>query len=216
MSAAHALHLLALAELPARERPVAAVRLASMMSPDDIVGGLLLSMDLALRVETAARGVAETMIRNAQAGTPFHVAEINWPTFVGACLGEILADGINPAKTCGGCAFRRGTAANMSRATVSGAMHCVDESRYVRSGDDPEFCAGDATDFHCHQDLDADGEATRVCRGFAQVLDRDRRASACQPAPDSDAPAVAPAGVSTAAPVGSSRSAANPQTGARP
>lgn len=79
------------------------------------------------------------------------------PTIFGALNGVVLAEGIDPAPLCPGCAFRQGTAANQIPSTTC----------------DADFCSHpDEQPFMCHAGLDERGEPTRGCPGFAQLRAR--------------------------------------------
>ncbi len=87
---------------------------------------------------------------------PYSAEKLNAPTMLGAAMGAKLAQGIDPAKTCAGCAFRCGTAANQSPSTVADATDCTDTR------------AGDA--FMCHAHRDALDNPVRACAGWAQWI----------------------------------------------
>jgi hypothetical protein len=82
---------------------------------------------------------------------------INVPSLFGALNGVKLAALVNQEKTCSGCAFRLGSLANQSPSTTCDAQYCVDV------GEDR---------FMCHEDMDENGEPTRLCGGFAQIQRR--------------------------------------------
>lgn len=88
----------------------------------------------------------------------------------GALSGISIAEGVDQAKTCGGCAFRVGTCANQSAITTGDADLCTHPGE---------------GDFMCHEHLDAEGNPTRKCAGFTQARKgRIRRPSAGRGWPD--------------------------------
>lgn len=90
-----------------------------------------------------------------EAGYEPHSAEkVNSPTLQGALEGVKLAAGIDVSKTCGGCAFRLGSVANMSPSTTDDAGSCVEPG---------------SIPFSCHEDMDARGNPTKACAGWAQA-----------------------------------------------
>jgi hypothetical protein len=111
-------------------------------------------------------GVANTVANNCREAAemllileggmyPHQAEKANLPTIFGALNGVKLANGVRQDKLCDGCAFRRGTPANTSPSTTIDASDCAD----------------DGTRFMCHErHLDAQGEPTQLCVGFAQAL----------------------------------------------
>lgn len=83
--------------------------------------------------------------------------KINSSTLFGALQGVELANQVNQKKTCVGCAFRLGSAANQSPCTTT------DADSSLRGDDGP---------FMCHEHLDESGEPTRVCGGYSQLKRR--------------------------------------------
>ena len=81
----------------------------------------------------------------------------NLPTLFGALSGVALAEGIDQAPLCHGCAFRLGTPANQSPITTCDADWCS------HPGEEP---------FYCHEDRDENDDPTRGCAGFAQMRKR--------------------------------------------
>ncbi len=80
--------------------------------------------------------------------------KINTSSLFGALQGVELANKVDQAKTCAGCAFRLGTLANQSPSTTTDAVWCVD------GGDDR---------FMCHEHMNDKGEPTVPCGGHAQL-----------------------------------------------
>jgi hypothetical protein len=85
---------------------------------------------------------------------PWTAEKVNSPTLQGALEGVKLADGIDVSKTCGGCAFRLGSVANMSPSTTDDAGSCVEPG---------------SIPFSCHEDMDERGNPTKACAGWAQA-----------------------------------------------
>lgn len=90
---------------------------------------------------------------------PHSTERINFPSMHGALMGVSLAAGIDAIKVCGGCAFRLGSIANQCTPTQYDAGESVDGERV----------------FNCHEDLDAKGNPTHACRGFAQAVKQAER-----------------------------------------
>lgn len=84
---------------------------------------------------------------------PYTAEQANLPTMLGALQGVEIVAGIDPARTCEGCAYRLGTAANQSPVTSSDAKYVLEVP----------------TDFLCHEDVDDHGNPKHLCRGFAQA-----------------------------------------------
>lgn len=91
---------------------------------------------------------------------PHQAEKVNAPSILGALEGVRLAAGIDISTTCAGCAFRLGTVANTSPCTTADAKHCVTPGEIA---------------FSCHEDLDARGEPTKACAGWAQARKRESR-----------------------------------------
>lgn len=85
---------------------------------------------------------------------PHEAEKANTPTLQGALEGVKLAAGIDASKTCGGCAFRLGSVANMSPSTTDDAGSCAEPGGLI---------------FSCHEDMDARGNPTKACAGWAQA-----------------------------------------------
>lgn len=108
---------------------------------------------LANSVVANNREMAE-MVLIAEGGMQPHEAEkINLPTLFGALNGVLLAQDVDQAKTCGGCAFRIGSCANQSACTTA----------------DVEWCLSGEDQFMCHENLDDAGNPTRKCTGYTQA-----------------------------------------------
>lgn len=88
---------------------------------------------------------------------PYAADKINLPTIFGALNGVALANGIDPAKTCPGCAFRSGTCANQSPVTSC----------------DADWAVRGEIDFMCHDHLGENGKPDRKCIGFSKSKHRD-------------------------------------------
>jgi hypothetical protein len=82
--------------------------------------------------------------------------KINTPSLFGALQGVELANKVDQAKTCSGCAFRLGTLANQSPSTTTDAQWCTE-------GEDK---------FMCHEHMNEQGEPTVPCGGHQQILKR--------------------------------------------
>ena len=95
--------------------------------------------------------------------------KINSSSLFGALQGVELANRVDQAKTCEGCAFRLGTLANQSPSTTTDAQWCAD-------GVGME---GDR--FMCHEGMGENDEPTRPCAGFAQVMGKLGRAKIVKP-----------------------------------
>lgn len=86
---------------------------------------------------------------------PHAVDRLNLPTLLGSLMGSELP-AVDEARTCSGCAFRQGSAANQCAPTVIDALDCL----------------GSAEPFMCHDGLAGDAEPGNLCRGFAQAVKR--------------------------------------------
>lgn len=88
----------------------------------------------------------------------------NLPTVFGALNGLKIAEGLEPAGMCEGCAFRVGAPANQSPCTTVDADHCAEPGE---------------VNFLCHAEgLDDRGEPTRGCAGWAQLRARRKAVAA--------------------------------------
>lgn len=94
---------------------------------------------------------------------PHSAEQANLPTIHGALAGVLLAEGMDDALLCSGCAFRLGAAANQSPVTTIDADLCSDPGADV---------------FQCHEDVDAKGRPYKACAGFAQLRARRKRGAA--------------------------------------
>lgn len=128
---------------------------------DRLLGGRAEVIDLFSEFIGLAKSVIENnremaeLVLITEGGLPPNQAEkINLPTLFGALNGVRLADGIDPAGTCEGCAFRLGTCANQSPITTFDASDCREPGEPV---------------FMCHEDLTEGGVPTRACAGFAKA-----------------------------------------------
>lgn len=83
---------------------------------------------------------------------PSTAEKANLPTLEGALAGIALADGIDAARLCAGCAFRMGTPANQSPVTTADAGECAEPGEEA---------------FYCHEEFNADGSPAKACAGFA-------------------------------------------------
>lgn len=107
----------------------------------------------------AAAEEAATVILITEGLDPHEAERVNTPTLMGALQGIMLADGVDRSKTCGGCAFRLGTVANMSPCTTADAADCVPASGSM---------------FMCHENMDEKGKPTKACAGWAQARNKER------------------------------------------
>ena len=105
---------------------------------------------LSLSVSANAREFAGLVLLEHEFD-PYRADLPNLPSIDGALRGVANAALCATEATCGGCAFRLGTQANQSRITSMDASDAADG----------EF------EFSCHEDLDARGEPTRKCVGWA-------------------------------------------------
>lgn len=112
---------------------------------------------LANRLATNATEAA-VVVLIAEGLEPHEAERLNAPTVIGALEGIKLAAGVDSKPTCGGCAFRQGTVANMSPLTTADATDCVP--------------AGGAP-FMCHAEMTAGGEPIKACAGWAQARKRE-------------------------------------------
>jgi len=165
MSAAHAKYLEGIALLPRDLRIQFArqfldthrVNAAEVIA--DLIGMANSVVDNShelLKVEAVSRGL-----------TWSHEAEkINFPSLHGALMGVSLAAGVDAAKVCAGCAFRRGSQANQCAPTQHDARDAV-------AGEWP---------FMCHEETDASGNCLQGCRGYALARGREKQQEKlCQP-----------------------------------
>lgn len=117
---------------------------------------------LANSVVANNREMAELLLITEGGMTPNAAEQANLPTIFGALNGILLAEGVDQAKTCGGCAFRLGSCANQSPVTTC----------------DADWCSDGEDQFMCHEDLDDVGKPTRKCTGFTQARKSRRKAGA--------------------------------------
>jgi hypothetical protein len=155
LTASEAEYLKAVCLLPAAER----AELLARYSDEHGTAALL-------HIFTAFVGLANSVVANNREACemiliidghmwPEQAAHANLPTIFGALQGVQLAARVRQSKTCQGCAFRLGTCANQSPITTADAIWCEETD--------------DA--FLCHErGLDADGNPTRACVGYAQVF----------------------------------------------
>lgn len=124
---------------------------------DELIDILVAVLGMANSVAANCREMAELVLMMYGGCWPQQAEQINLPTMFGAFQGVGLADGIDPAPTCAGCAYRLGTIANQSPATTCDADH-VQQDR------------GLSGHFFCHDGVGEDDEATRACAGYAQKI----------------------------------------------
>lgn len=106
---------------------------------------------LANAVVTSSREATEMILITEGSMHPHAAERANLPTIGGALSGAILANSVDPAGLCTGCAYRKGTPANHSPSTTS----------------DAEYELQNGGDFHCH--MNEPGEATKKCIGHAKA-----------------------------------------------
>lgn len=141
-----------LATLPAEQRFMELLRVGTKHGLDAAVRMIVEFIRLANSVAENARENAENLL--VEFGEHPHTAEkINMPSIMGALNGLKLVDGIDTAALCHGCVFRQGSIANQSLPTTMDAEWCSSP------GENP---------FMCHENMDAKGNPTAGCRGFAQ------------------------------------------------
>lgn len=101
-----------------------------------------------------AREMVELVLITEGGMHPHTAEKVNLPTLFGALNGIALAHGVDESKLCGGCAFRLGTPANQSPCTTIDAETTIEPGEVI---------------FMCHEDVDARGQPTKACAGFAQA-----------------------------------------------
>lgn len=109
-------------------------------------------------VAANCREMTEEHLTIAGAVHPDRTPDINMPTVFSALMGVLLAEGVDEAGTCRGCAFRRGSVANQSPSTTTDADWCLE-------GDDR---------FMCHEEFNEAGDPTRKCVGFSRAINSRR------------------------------------------
>lgn len=85
---------------------------------------------------------------------PNDADRINMPSILGAVKGVEITQGLDQAKMCHGCAFRRGSVANTCLVTTM----------------DTEYCEENLDVFMCHENLTDNGNPTKKCRGFLKKI----------------------------------------------
>ena len=140
--------------LPHDVRVLILEKLAEAKGPAAMIDLFSRFIGLANSVVANNREAIEERMVIAGVVHPDQADKINLPTIAGALGGVLLAAGVDPAKVCGGCAFRVGTWANQSPSTGYDAEACLE---------------GDEDHFMCHEGLDEQGDPTRKCAGFAQA-----------------------------------------------
>lgn len=88
---------------------------------------------------------------------PDRFDSINLPTILGACQGVMLAARCDPTGACHGCAYRMGSIANQSPMATTEAAYMS----FHQKG------------FMCHEELDDQHHATKVCVGHAKAFKSD-------------------------------------------
>lgn len=152
IGAQHAELLFGIATLPAVEREHALMAFTYRAGPQAIFDLFAQFIGLANSVALNAREQAESLLTE-HGVHPYTAEKINMPNILGALNGLVLVPGIDPAPLCHGCAFRKGSIANQCMPTTMDAELCSEP------GEQP---------FMCHEDMDAQGNPTAGCRGFAQ------------------------------------------------
>lgn len=153
MSASDAKELAGAVVLPAEFRLQALTRMADERGMHHMLGLFAQVLGMANALAVNAREMVE-MIAIEEGWHPYTAEKMNLPTMFGALEGVQLAAKVKERATCNGCAYRLGSAANMSPVTVSDAL----------------YCQGDIQPFYCHVDLDSDGNPTKPCAGHAQAM----------------------------------------------
>ena len=153
ISSANAAALRRMVSTPADARRQALNELAAQLGQEFFVDLFAQFIGLANQVVDNAREHAQAMLVAEGGVHPYTAEKINMPSLVGALQGVQLADGIDTASLCHGCAFRLGSIANTCDPTTSDADWCSQPNERP---------------FMCHADLDAVGDPTQACKGFAQ------------------------------------------------
>lgn len=153
ISISHTAELRRIVSEPADARRQALKELAVQLGHDSFVDLFAQFIGLANQVADNAREHAQAMLVTEGGVHPYTAEKINMPSLVGALQGVQLADGIDTASLCHGCAFRLGSIANTCDPTTSDADWCSQPNERP---------------FMCHAYMDAAGEPTQACKGFAQ------------------------------------------------
>lgn len=128
--------------------------------PDHILELFAQFIGMANSVVANNREMVEIILTVEGGMHPYSAEQANLPTITGALAGARLAQGVDEALLCHGCAFRVGTPANQSPVTTI----------------DADLCADPGSDlFQCHEDVDARGRPHKACAGFAQLRARRKR-----------------------------------------
>lgn len=147
--------LMGAAVLPVAIRRTILDRLLSDLGREGFVDAFANFIGLANSVVANNREMIEVILLTEGRMYPAQAEKANLPTIFGALNGLKIAAGIDPAKTCAGCAFRVGTPANQSPSTTVDAEWCGHPGE---------------SDFMCHMEgLDERGEPTEGCAGWAQL-----------------------------------------------
>lgn len=136
--------------LPAKDRME---WLAEKISPSDLLDVLSNFIGMANSVQENAAEMLNMILLEHGIGHPDRTSNANLATLSGALRGITLSLGTNQKRTCKGCAYRKGTAANQSLVTTSDADYCIDSN----------------TDFFCHEKVDANGNPVKLCAGHVQA-----------------------------------------------
>lgn len=111
-------------------------------------------IECANSVITNCKSTAELLLITEGGLHPHAAEEINMPSLLGALNGVVLANMVDPAGTCSGCAYRLGTAANQSLITTQDAAYVRDEHNV----------------FFCHENVAQGSLPTQICIGHAKCL----------------------------------------------
>lgn len=124
------------------------------------VGGLVrlfsTFVSVAQSVVANNRALIETALV-AHGEDPHTIGRVNLPCLLGALSGAILAADIEQDGLCSGCAYRLGTPANQCAPTLNDAI---------------ESSVPGTNAFWCHEELRANGDPVRKCRGSLRARRR--------------------------------------------
>lgn len=120
-------------------------------SRDSIIELFAQFIGMCVSVEENATEMVEDYLVMEGIKHPCSYLNMNTPSLFGALMG--IGNTVEPTEgMCGGCAFRLGTKANQARITSI----------------DAKDCSEDGDRFSCHEDLQDNGEPSRVCAGWAK------------------------------------------------
>jgi hypothetical protein len=157
MTPEQALLLSKASRVPLQDRRALFSSYAAAQGGEGLIELLSQFVGMANSVAENCREMTDIVLITEMGMNPDRFDSINLPTILGACQGVMLAARCDSTGACHGCAYRMGSIANQSpMATTEAAYMSFNQKGFM-----------------CHEDLDDQHQATKVCVGHAKAFKAD-------------------------------------------